>query len=60
MIDLCGGIAGYRQLLEVINDPQHEDHPYLCAWLESMGKKLPLDDQHFDCKEVKFINAKKA
>lgn len=56
----CGGIPGYRHLLEVINDPQHEDHAYLSAWLESMGKKLPLDAQHYDCKEVTFINAKKS
>jgi hypothetical protein len=56
----CGGIPGYMHLLEVINDPQHEDHAHLRAWLESMGKKLPLDAQHFDCNDVKFINAKKS
>lgn len=56
----CGGIPGYRHLLEVINDPRHEDYAYLSKWLKSMGKKLPLDAQLFDCKEVKFINAKKS
>lgn len=32
----CGGIPGYENLLEVLQDPAHPDYPELLAWLEDV------------------------
>ena len=32
----CGGPSGYADLLEVLADPQHDDHQETRAWYESM------------------------
>lgn len=33
----CGGIGGYQYLLEVINQPEHNDYENLTQWLEAIG-----------------------
>jgi hypothetical protein len=39
----CGGTSGYEHLLEVLNDPSHEEHDDLRAW---SGEAF--DPEHFD------------
>lgn len=29
----CGGIWGYKDLLQIVNDPEHEEHQDLLEWL---------------------------
>jgi hypothetical protein len=43
----CGGIWGYYQLLEVINDPEHEEYQEMLRWL---GDRF--DPSHFDPQKV--------
>jgi hypothetical protein len=31
--DDCGGVGGYENLLEIINDPNHEEHESMVEWL---------------------------
>lgn len=45
----CGGIFGYQTLLEVIDDPAHEDHRQMMQWL---GRKF--DPELFDSAKIKF------
>ena len=45
----CGGTGGYYNLLEIINDPNHEDYEETLDWL---GGKF--DPEHFDISEVSF------
>ena len=48
--DDCGGIPGYYNLLEAIDDPEHEAHEEMVEWLEWLGRDL--DPDRFDLKEV--------
>jgi hypothetical protein len=43
----CGGIWGYMNLLEVMQDPDHPDHEDLMEWLED-----EFDPKAFDVAEV--------
>lgn len=43
----CGGIIGYDNLIEAINDKKHEQHRELKAWL---GRKF--DPEHIDLKAI--------
>lgn len=43
----CGGTWGYDELLEVLGDPQHEEHESMKEWL---GR--PFDPEAFDCDKV--------
>ena len=45
----CGGIWGYAELLEIINNPEHEEYEEMMEWL---GGKF--DPEHFDTVEVGF------
>jgi len=45
----CGGIGGYERLLDIIKDPEHEEHKETLEWL---GEEF--DPEHFDPKEVNF------
>jgi Plasmid pRiA4b ORF-3-like protein len=29
----CGGVGGYAELLEVLADPEHEEHDHLLSWV---------------------------
>jgi hypothetical protein len=43
----CGGIPGYEHLLEVLADPQHEEHKDLSAWVAETVEG-PFDPGRFD------------
>jgi hypothetical protein len=45
----CGGIWGYTELLEIIRNPEHEEHEEMMEWL---GGKF--DPEHFDTADVGF------
>jgi hypothetical protein len=45
----CGGIWGYEELLEIIKDPNHEEHEEMLEWLGG-----EFDSEHFDVEEVRF------
>jgi len=45
----CGGIPGYENLLEVLEDPKHPEYEELTTWLGE-----PFDPEHFDIGEITF------
>lgn len=45
----CGGIGGYEQLLDIIKDPEHEEHDETIEWLGE-----GFDSEDFDPKDVNF------
>jgi hypothetical protein len=48
-----GGVPGYENFLEAINDKSHEEHEEFLEWV---GGKF--DPEKFDSKKVKFHNPK--
>jgi hypothetical protein len=50
----CGGIWGYEELLEIISDPEHEQHEEMVEWLGDED----LDPDYFDRTEVQFDDPK--
>ena len=56
----CGGIPGYYNLVEIVNDPHHEEHEDIVSWLIGHAKNYhPYQAAHFDPTKVKFDNPKK-
>ena len=55
--DDCGGVGGYEDLLEVLSNPSDEEHEDTKQWVESQTGG-PFDPEHFDLKEVRFMNPK--
>ena len=49
----CGGIGGYENFLEIIRDPQHEEHGSMLTWV---GGKF--DPEKFDPQEIDFADPK--
>ena len=45
----CGGIWGYEELLEIIKNPEHEEHEEMLEWLGG-----EFDPEDFDVEEVSF------
>jgi hypothetical protein len=45
--DDCGGIPGYERLLEVLEDPEHDEHEDMLQWLGG-----PFDPEAFDLKST--------
>ena len=45
----CGGIGGYEELLEILQDPSHRDYEEKWKWVEE-----GFDPEHFDPGEVVF------
>ena len=45
----CGGIWGYAELLEIIRNPEHEEHEEMLEWVGG-----EFDPEHFDVEEVHF------
>jgi len=45
----CGGVWGYSDFLEIIRDPEHEEHEEMLEWAGGA-----FDPDHFDAKEVSF------
>jgi len=50
----CGGPWGYQTLLEILNDPAHEQYEQMCEWVGDQ-----FDPEQFDPGRVKFDNPKK-
>jgi hypothetical protein len=50
----CGGATGYDKLVEILNDPSHDEHELLLEWLD--GEYRP---DYFDSSKVKFDNPRK-
>jgi len=45
----CGGVYGYAEFLEAIQDPQHEEHQGMLEWVGGA-----FDPEHFRPEEVQF------
>ena len=45
----CGGIWGYENFLEIINDPDNKEYEDMIEWVGG-----EFDPEHFDVKEVSF------
>ena len=45
----CGGVWGYYELLEILNDPKHEEYENMLEWIGG-----EFDPAHFDAKSVVF------
>ena len=43
----CGGYPGYRNLLQALADPKHEDHDDLSRWMRRHGSD-PFDPEQFE------------
>lgn len=50
----CGGIWGYEELLEIIRNPEHEEHEEMLEWLGG-----EFDPEDFDVEEVSFADPDK-
>ena len=48
----CGGIGGYYDLLEIMDNPKHEEYKDMIEWLG--GEKFNPED--FDIAEIEFDN----
>jgi hypothetical protein len=46
----CGGTTGYEELIQVLNDPTHEDHEHFSEWAGE-----DFDPETFDMKGANFI-----
>ena len=49
----CGGIWGYQDLIEVINDTSHPEHEEMLEWLGG-----DFDPEYFDVNEINEILSK--
>ena len=49
----CGGIPGYENFLEIINDPKHEEHENMLEWVGG-----EFNSEQFNSKKVHFDNPK--
>lgn len=47
----CGGVGGYYRLLEILNDPSHEEHADMLEWL-GLECAQEYDPEAFDADEV--------
>ncbi len=53
----CGGVWGYRDLLETLNDPEDPGYAEIMEWLEGQAPdNCPFDPERFNPREVKFDN----
>ncbi len=50
----CGGIWGYENFLEIMQDPNHEEHKEMLEWAGG-----EFDPEHFDAKDVSFDDPNK-
>ena len=50
----CGGPSGYEHLLEVLADPDHEEHAELVDWMPK-----GFDPEAFDPRSVRFSDPKR-
>lgn len=53
----CGSISGYYDMLDVLNDPEDDEHGSMVQWLKGHVKNYyPYDPDAFDAQKVKFDN----
>ncbi len=50
----CGGVPGYERLLEILADPEQEQHDEMSAWVGGV-----YDPERFDPAQVRFDNPQK-
>jgi hypothetical protein len=50
----CGGVPGYENFLEIIADPEHDEHASMMEWVGG-----EFDPERFDCQKIHFDNPKK-
>ena len=56
----CGGVPGYYELLEVIENPSDPEYEEIVAWLKGHAKNyFPYDPDAFKPEQLKFWNPKK-
>src|SRR5262249_20157355 len=55
----CGGIGGYRELLEILGDPAHAEHEERLDWL-GLSSGSEFDPARFDLGEVNRTLAQRA
>ena len=53
----CGGVWGYKNLLKILRDPNHEEYKSMTEWLSGWYGKY--DPEAFDSKRIKFDNPQK-
>ena len=49
--DDVGGVSGFEEFVEIMKDPDHEEHDEMVEWY---GGEFELEA--FDCKDIKFLN----
>ncbi len=55
----CGGVPGYYNLLEILNDRTHEEYADITQWLKGHAKNYyPYDPEHFEPSEITFQDPK--
>lgn len=53
----CGGVDGYYQLVEILQDPNHAEHEEMVEWLKGHAKNYhPYNPDEFDPGKVRFDN----
>ncbi len=56
----CGGISGYYNLLDILQDKDHEEYGDMNQWLKGHAKNYyPYNPEYFNPDEVVFWNPKK-
>lgn len=45
----CGGVGGYENFLEIINNPEHDEYEEMLEWVGGA-----FNPEHFDSREVNF------
>lgn len=55
----CGGIWGYENLLEIIKDPNHEEHTRMMEWLGGSfnPEEFRSANVHFDNPQERWVRA---
>jgi len=49
--DDVGSIPGYEEFVEIMNNPDHEEHDEMVEWYGD-----DYEPEHFDCEQVVFLN----
>ena len=56
----CGGVHGYLNLLDILSNPQHEEHEEMVGWLKGHpGNYHPYRPDEFEPQLVRFDNPEK-
>jgi len=56
----CGGVSGYFRILEIINDPEHDEYQETIEWLRGHAiNYYPYDPSEFNPQKIRFRNPKK-